>query len=132
MVEFGLRREGKPRIMWGSSLVAMQNPKKELEVGYWARMILGWSLLISRPVVSLKASKRMMTVPKEARLARMMVRSSAKDVKEWGIDGPMLDQLCGVWLKGGGLREGHLDRLLGRGESAIDVESCFAMMKECC
>jgi len=74
--------------MWGSSLVAMGNPKKEQEVGSCSRMSLDLSLLSSRPVLSLKASKSKRTVPREAILARMMVRSSAKDVKECGIDGP--------------------------------------------
>jgi len=50
-------------------------------------MSLDLSLLSSRPVVSLKASKSRRTHPREARLTRMMVRSSAKDAKEWGIDG---------------------------------------------
>jgi len=45
-------------------------------------------LLSSRPVVSLKASKSRRTVPREARLARMMSRSSSKDVKECGIARP--------------------------------------------
>jgi len=38
-------------------------------------------------VVSLKASKSRRTVPREARLARMMVRKSEKGIKECGIDG---------------------------------------------
>jgi len=65
-------------------------------------MSLDMSLLSSRPVVSL-ASKSRRTVPREAKLARMIVRSSAKDVKEWGWMGHLQisDELCGVWLEGG-------------------------------
>jgi len=45
----------------------------------------------------LKDSKSRRTVPREARLARMMVRSSAKDVKEWGIDGPAANVRPVMW-----------------------------------
>jgi len=48
-------------------------------------------------VVSLKASKSRRTVPREARLARMMVRSSAKDAKEWGIDGASANVRAAMW-----------------------------------
>jgi len=64
-------------------------------------MSLDLSLLISRPVVSLKSSESRRTVPREARLARMMVRSSEKDVKDWGIDGSFADVRKVMW--GGGV-----------------------------
>jgi len=81
-------------------------------------MSLGLSLLISRPVVSLKASKS--SPPREARLARMMLSLSAKDAKEWGIDGisanvrPVMAQRRGsMAMMKRVLRDGPLEGLLG-------------------